>query len=341
MHSEGNLSAVKKLDFEEIQSLLKDELATVERSLKEHAGSSVAVIPIISGYLSNGGGKRLRPILVLITARLCGYNEGGGDITHSTVVEYIHAATLLHDDVVDEADIRRGIPSANAKWGNEYSVLVGDFLFAKSFSLMADHSPPGVVQAISEATKFLAEGEILELVHSADIDLTEKEYLNLIFRKTGALIKACCQVGGLLGGIRGEVTGRQMAALETYGENIGIAFQIIDDLLDFTADEKTLGKPVGQDLIEGHVTLPVIHAFANADEKEKIFIAETVKSRELSARRIGSIIELIGKYDSISYCKKMAENHIDKAVGELDCFPPNEYLDALKGLADYIINREM
>jgi len=340
VHSEGNLSSVKKLGFEEIQSLLKDELETVEHSLKKHARSSVAVIPIISGYLSNGGGKRLRPILVLTTARLCGYS-GEDDITHSAVVEYIHAATLLHDDVVDEADVRRGIPSANAKWGNEYSVLVGDFLFAKSFSLMADHSPPGVVQAISEATRFLAEGEILELVHSADIDLTEKDYLNLIFRKTGALIKACCQVGGLLGGTCGEVTGRQMAALETYGENIGIAFQIIDDLLDFTADEKTLGKPVGQDLIEGHVTLPVIHAFANADETERKFMTETVKSRELTARRIGSIIELINKYDSISYGNSMAENYINKAVGELDCFPPNEYLDALKGLADYIINREM
>ena len=179
--SENPLSA-KKISPDDIQALFKDELEAVEKSIKENFQSSVTMIPLISEYLTMGGGKRLRPMLVLATSKLSGYKGGNGNIIHSTVVEYIHAATLLHDDVVDSAGLRRGIQSANAKWGNEYSVLVGDFLFAKSFSLMAEHSPLAIVQAVSEASRHLAEGEILQLVHATDLELTEEKYIDLVFR---------------------------------------------------------------------------------------------------------------------------------------------------------------
>jgi len=319
----------------EIASLLETDLKAVELSITENIRSNVAMIPIISGYLTNGGGKRIRPTLVLLTSNLCGCNVGNEGIIHSTVVEYIHAATLLHDDVVDSADERRGIPSANAKWGNGYSVLVGDFLFARSFSLMASVSPPEIIQAISEATRCLAEGEILQLLHNGDLELTEEKYLETVFRKTGALITACCQIGGYLG----KVSIEKQQALERFGKNIGIAFQLADDILDFTSDSKTLGKPAGRDLAEGHITLPFIQAYRNASPQERNFFEETIKDEELTRRRMDEIIKLIEKNGGISYSKRLARQHVDSAIEALDCFPPGIYLDALKGLAEYIINR--
>ena len=326
----------KGLTPADIQELLKQELAEVEQSIEDEFQSSVAMIPLISGYLTGSGGKRLRPMLVIATSLLCGYNGGRNHIIHSTVMEYIHAASLLHDDVVDTADKRRGLSSANAKWGNEYPVLVGDFLFAKSFALMAENSPDGVVQAVSRATTLLAEGQILELVHSADLEITEEQYTNLIFSKTGALIVACCQIGGLLGG----ADGAQLKNLEEYGRSIGIAFQLVDDILDFTSDEKTLGKPVGYDLIEGHVTLPVIHTYRNCDEEERRFLSETVKDEEKTRQNMGRIMEMVERHGGVSYAREKAEQYVDNALTALEGFPESPYLEALKGLAEYIITRK-
>jgi len=320
----------------DIQALFKDELLEVEKSLRDNFRSSVAIIPLISEHLAMGGGKRLRPMLVLSTARLCGYKGDGNDIIHSTVVEYIHAATLLHDDVVDEADTRRGLPSANAKWGNEYSVLVGDFLFSKAFGMMAEHSPDGVIPAVAEAITRLAEGEILQLVHNINLKMTEEQYLDLVFRKTGALIKASCQIGGFLG----KANSTKMKALAEYGRKVGIAFQIVDDMLDFTSDEETLGKPVGQDLIEGHITLPVIHAYSQASDEEKAFLEESVSDEELAKKRVGDVIKLIEKYDSIAYSRSVAERYAEDALSELEIFEQGKYLYILKGLAEYIVNRD-
>lgn len=327
-----------------VQELLKDELTAVEKSIYENFQSSVAIIPVISKYLASGGGKRLRPMLVLATSRLCGYDpaksNGKGknlDVIHSTVIEYIHAASLLHDDVVDTSELRRGISSANAKWGNQYPVLVGDFLFSKSFDLMAKHSPPGIIEAVSEATTHLAEGQILELVHNADVDIGEEKYIDLIYRKTGALITACCRIGGFLGG----ADEKEMAALAEYGRNIGIAFQLVDDILDFVSDEKTLGKPVCQDVADGHVTLPLIHAFENGDPKEREFLRETVRNENLVKERIGTITGLIDKYDGIGYAREKAEGYVESALVSLEAFPSGYYIDALKGLAEYIVYRKM
>lgn len=328
----------------DVQGMLKNELEAVEKSISDNFQSAVAIIPVISEYLSSGGGKRLRPMLVLATSRLCGYDpaksNGKGenlDVIHSTVIEYIHAASLLHDDVVDTSELRRGISSANAKWGNQYPVLVGDFLFSKSFELMAKHSPPGVIEAVSEATNHLAEGQILELVHSADVEIGEEKYIDLIYRKTGALITVCCRIGGFLGG----ADEKEMTALAEYGRNIGIAFQLVDDILDFVSDEKTLGKPVFQDVADGHVTLPLIHAFDRGDPKEQEFLRETVRNENLVKERIGDITALIEKYDGIGYAREMAESYVDSALASLETFPSGQYLDALKGLAEYIVSRKM
>jgi len=320
----------------EIFALVEDRLKSVEASIRLNYQSSVAMIPLVSDYLTNGGGKRLRPMLVLLSSRLCGYETGDKDIVHSTVVEYIHAATLLHDDVVDGSDARRGLPSANAKFGNQMSVLVGDYLFAKSFSLMSAASTPEIIRHVSDATRHLAEGEVLQLVYNGRLEITEEQYFDVIFRKTAALITACCQVGACLG----NAPARQKAALESFGRNIGIAFQMVDDLLDFVADQKTLGKPVGQDLAEGHVTLPVIHAYAKATADERRWLSETVKDEELTRQRMGDIVALVNRYDGIGYATRMAEKYASDAIAELECFPPGTYAEALAGLAEYVISRK-
>lgn len=335
MYSNQNATMSRKMGHREIASLLEVDLKAVELSITENIRSNVAMIPIISGYLTNGGGKRIRPTLVLLTSNMCGCSASVDGIIHSTVVEYIHAATLLHDDVVDSADERRGIQSANAKWGNGYSVLVGDFLFARSFSLMADVSPPEIIQSISQATRYLAEGEILQLLHNGDLELTEEKYLETAFRKTGALITACCQIGGYLG----KVSIEKQGALKRFGKNIGIAFQLADDILDFTSDRKTLGKPAGRDLAEGHITLPFIHAYKNASQQERNFLEETVEDEELTHQRMDEIIKLIEKNDGINYAERLAQQHVDSAIEALESFPPGVYLDALKGLAEYMVNR--
>ncbi|GMT42006.1 MAG: octaprenyl diphosphate synthase [bacterium] len=338
MYSDHSITIPRKMGHKEIASLLEGDLRAVETSIMKNFRSDVAMIPVISGYLTNGGGKRIRPMLVLLTSNLCGYGGGDAGITHSTVVEYIHAATLLHDDVVDSADERRGIPSANAKWGNGYAVLVGDFLFAKSFSLMADASQPEIIRAISAATRYLAEGEILQLIHNGDLELTEQKYFEIIFRKTGALITACCQIGAYLGGVNDE----KRRALERFGKNIGMAFQLTDDMLDFTSDRKTLGKPAGQDLVEGHITLPFIHAYKNASPHEREFFKETLKDDESTLRRIDDITGFVEKNGGVEYARRLALRYVEEAKSELEeHFSPGIHLDALKGLAEYVINRAM
>ncbi len=334
MQTVPKLAVPEKISHKEILALLDGDLKRVEASIRLNYQSDVAMIPLVSDYLANGGGKRLRPTLVLLASRLFGY-KGELDITYSTVVEYIHAATLLHDDVVDDSAVRRGRPSANAKFGNSVSVLVGDYLFAKSFSLMARAGTPDVVEVVSEATRYLAEGEVLQLVHNGDVGLSEEKYLDVIFRKTAALITACCQIGGLLG----KASPAQYRALESFGQNVGLAFQIVDDMLDFASDEKTLGKPVGQDFAEGRITLPVIHAYKDATKKEKAFLAETAKDGELAAARLGEIISLVNKYDGVGYASQMAEKYVVSATRELGAFPVGLHSTAMAGLAEYIINR--
>ncbi len=335
MTAYGGATAQRKMDAKEIFALVEDDLKEVEKSINENFHSKIAMIPRISSYLANGGGKRMRPAIVLLTAKMCGYNGGKRDILHSTVIEYIHAATLLHDDVVDSAELRRGMVSANAKWGNEFPVLVGDFLYAKSFSMMSQNGSLDIIRAVSEATRFLAEGQVMELALKGDLGITEEDYIELIFRKTGALIVAGCQIGTLLG----EATEERKEALVNYGRNVGIAFQLVDDMLDFTSNRKTLGKPAGQDLAEGHITLPVIHVYKKADEKGKRIIENAVNNKNLTDVQKKEILDILEKHGGLEYARTMAQRYSENAVSGLSCFAPGPYLDALKGLAEFIVER--
>lgn len=335
------------MGFKNVIEILQDDLKRVEGYLKRNFQSDVALIPTISSYLSNGGGKRLRPILVLITSKLCGYNGGDRHIRYSCVVELIHAATLLHDDVVDEADIRRGNPSANVKWGNDASVLVGDYLFSRSFSLMAEECDKRIITLMSDVSRKVAEGEVKQLVCKYDLHTTEDAYIDVISRKTAALISACCGIGAILG----SATPDKEEALISFGKNIGIAFQLIDDVLDYTSNEIVLGKPVGNDLSEGKVTLPLIHLYKESPEKERDELREIVKSSEacgeqrvsISKEQLKRIIDLMNNYGSIDYTMNIARRYIKNAksdIAPLMSVSSEKYFNALISLADYILERK-
>ncbi|MFQ5894902.1 MAG: polyprenyl synthetase family protein [Nitrospinota bacterium] len=324
------------VSFSEVMASLRGELDRVEAAIREHLRSDVALIGDIGGYLSGNGGKRVRPLLVLLSAKACGY-EGERSITHSCVVEYIHTASLLHDDVVDGAEKRRGWPSANAKWGNEASVLVGDYLFAKSFALMSRDADPRILNAISQATTHLSEGEVLELVNLYNLSCSEEQYLDVVFRKTGALIEASCRVGAILGGASPAME----EALGAYGRQVGYAFQLVDDVLDYTADEARLGKPVGQDLREGKVTLPLLRLYQLASPEEKgrlraaVLEAEGVGEEELAHLR-----NLMRACGAIEYTLDRASAYVKAAKGHLSAMGDSYYVDGLRALADYVVGRD-
>lgn len=330
------------MSFKDAITLLQDDLDKVEEYIKKNYNSDVTLIPTISSYLYNGGGKRLRPLLVLITSKLCGYsshNGSGRHITYSCVVEFIHAATLLHDDVVDESDIRRGNPSANAKWGNDASVLVGDYLFSRSFSLMAEDNDKRIMAILSDAIKSVAEGEIKQLINKYTLDTTEDVYLDTINRKTAALISACCGIGAILGG----VTNDKVDALISFGKNIGIAFQLVDDVLDYTSNEMVLGKPVGNDLVEGKVTLPLIHLYREANEGRKDELREIMNSPEISRDQLKRVIYLMKSYGAIDYTMKRARDYIENAkqsISFLKSPSTEQYFNTLISVADYIVERK-
>ncbi len=326
------------MDFKEILNTYKTELDLVEKAIQENFHSDVALIPDISSYLISGGGKRVRPLLVIISSKLCGHNGSSKkQIEYSVVAEYIHAATLLHDDVVDEADIRRGSESSNIKYGNQASVLVGDFLFAKSFQIMSDGADIRVVQAVSRATKNLAEGEVLQLVNTCNIEMTEQIYLDTIFRKTGALMMACCEIGAILG----KAPDDKEAALAKYGRNIGIAFQLMDDVLDYVAQDDKWGKPLGADLAEGKVTLPLIHAWGKANPSEQDLVRKALDEDGKDKKYLAPTLDIIKKYGGIEYTLKLAREYIDSAKDNLAGFDDSPHLDALLSTADYIIERKI
>ena len=324
------------MTFSDIFELLESDLKRVEEKLHSNFRSDVPLISTISAYLSNSGGKRIRPILVLLTSKMFGYNGGERDIVFSCVVEFIHTATLLHDDVVDEAELRRGNMSANHRWGNEASVLVGDFLFSKSFSLMAEDRDPRLVLSVSEASKNLAEGEVLQLVNTCNVETTEEQYLDIIFRKTAALFSSCCQIGSVLGNASAE-EGR---AMMNFGKNFGIAFQLMDDVLDFVGDFDKLGKPLGTDLIDGNVTLPLMHGYWNGTDAEKERLKQVVNAHELSQSDLEEIVEMLRKYNSFEYTVDLGKKYAADAQKELEPFEDSPYLEALKSLADYTVERE-
>ncbi len=324
------------MTFEETFDLIREDLGKVEKLIRSSFQSNALLIPVISGYLNGSGGKKIRPMLLVLSSKISGYSNGDSHILNSCVVELIHTATLLHDDVVDEAFIRRGNPSANRKWGNEASVLVGDFLFSKSFSILAWGENSRITKSVSEASKELAEGEVMGLATKGNFEISENEYMEIIYKKTASLISASCKIGAILGNASPE----KEKALTNFGLKVGIAFQLIDDVLDYAGSTEKFGKTIGLDLQRSKMTLPLIHLFqkASPDDKEKIH--KLILSENNLPYRLETLLEMMKSYNSIEYVLEKAASYIEEAKEEMEIFSESQYLDAILSLADYVITRK-
>ncbi|OPY83344.1 MAG: Octaprenyl-diphosphate synthase [Syntrophorhabdus sp. PtaU1.Bin153] len=321
--------------METITKLIADDLTELESTIQKLVTTKITFIKEIVNHIIRSGGKRVRPILVILAARLCGYKDQE-HISYAAIIEFIHTATLLHDDVVDNAKTRRGSSTANTVWGNEPSVLVGDFLFSKSFELMAFSGNEEIVKVMSRATTCLAEGEILELLKTSDPETEETEYLEIIGNKTASLFSAACEVGAILGNVSQE----KRLALRDFGYNLGMAFQLTDDILDYVSDDAVLGKRVGTDLKEGKVTLPLIHALEHGTDKEKGYIAAVLNKAKVTPRDFERARKLIQKHGGVDYTSKVTKQFVDNAKDFLRIFKPSVYKENLLALADYMLARE-
>ncbi len=320
--------------MDRVVALLKDEMLEVESQFKKNLASDVQLISQVGNYVLSSGGKRFRPMLLLLSSRLCNY-RGDKHIELAAVIEFIHTSTLLHDDVVDSATLRRGNRSANSVWGNQASVLVGDFLFAKSFSVMVGSGSLKILKILSDTTTQLAEGEILQLINTCDLEVDEPRYLQVVRDKTAILIAAACQVGGVLG----DVDEPQELALREFGLEIGSAFQLMDDALDYVADQEDFGKEKGHDLFEGKMTLPLIHAYSKSSAAERQEISRIIDAEELVQKDLDYICTLIDAKDGIDYTRCRAIEMISRAKQQLSIFPDSEARQALFTLADYVVSR--
>jgi octaprenyl-diphosphate synthase len=320
--------------MDRVLELLKSDIQQVEAQFRKDLDSRVPLIRKVGEYVLASGGKRIRPMLLLLSARQAGYT-GNAHIGLASVVEFIHTATLLHDDVVDSAVLRRGQDSANAIWGNEASVLVGDFLFAKSFSIMVRGGNLDILRALSDATTQMAEGEVLQLISTCDLDLDEERYIEVVRNKTAVLLAAACRSGAILG----DSAERQEEALAAYGMDLGIAFQFMDDALDYVADQEKFGKVRGHDLLEGKVTLPLIHALRQCSDEERLRTEAIIGQDELPAEDLEYVIRLIDTHGGISYTRQRAGMFVEQAKTRLDVFAEGPIKEALCILADYVVRR--
>jgi octaprenyl-diphosphate synthase len=301
----------------EYKNILKDleaDIAAINQALGANLQTHVPFISEVGRHILLSGGKRVRPLLFILSARLCGC-QGNHLVDFSTIFEYLHAATLLHDDVVDAATVRRGMSTANTIWGNQAVILVGDFLLAKSLTLAVDTDKLKVLKVLAHTTTLMAEGEILQLLHAGNLDLTEEQYFDVTIRKTAALMSAACQIGAILGG----VSEAQEEALTQFGLDLGISFQVVDDILDFTGNERQLGKPVINDLKEGRITLPIIHALAHASEVDHRRLRDL--AQEVKPEIAPDILALLKKNGSLDYAREQARHFTLKAQENLKTFP--------------------
>lgn len=321
-----------------LAQLVGPDLEATNRLIVLRMDSPVALIPQLAAHIIAAGGKRLRPLLTLAAARLCGYPGADGGSRHvalAACVEFIHTATLLHDDVVDESTLRRGLASANAVFGNQASVLVGDFLFARAFQVMVADGSVKVLGILSQAAATIAEGEVLQLATQNDLSTSEARYLDVVRGKTAALFAAACQVGAVVA----ERPPHEETALAEYGMNLGIAFQLVDDALDYAADQARLGKTVGDDFREGKITFPVLAAFAAAEGHERAFWQRTIETGEQNAADLDHALHLMERHDAIRLTLERATTYARAAQCALDVFPNSRMRRALRGVADYTVRR--
>ncbi|MCP4107433.1 MAG: polyprenyl synthetase family protein [Desulfobacteraceae bacterium] len=317
---------------------VKDELGSIENALRQNLASELGIVSQIASHILFSGGKRLRPLLMVLCARLCGY-RGAYDIIFSTVFEYLHVATLLHDDLVDDAALRRGRPVAHSIWGNSVAVLVGDFLLARSLCIGCKTGSMKVIRVIAEITENMSQGEIQQLTKKEKLDLSEEEYTEVIERKTAVLIEGACRVGAIIA----DAQEQEETALSTYGLNLGIAFQMADDLLDYISDTSSLGKETGADLREGKLTLPVIFALKQAGSEDRTWMESIIKSKSFSDEEFERLTGMLKKYGGIEHTEKMAKEYIKKAKDALSVFTNSDHSETketLLAIADYVLERE-
>lgn len=322
------------LTVQGVFDLVRDDLARVEEEFARQTVSGVQPITEIGQYLRDGGGKRLRPTLVLLASKLCGYT-GPAAVRLGAVVEMIHTATLVHDDIIDGAETRRGRPSANSRWGNHKSVLAGDWLYMQAFNIAVAERNFGILDLLIGLTQCMVEGEMLQFTLLKSLDVTEAQYLDLIYRKTAALFSACLRLGALVSR-QPDVEAR----LGSCGLNLGMAFQIVDDMLDFTSSEERLGKPVGGDLREGKVTLPLIYLLLRCRPEERAQVARVIEDTGFTRVSLTEIQSLVERYGTLEEARAKAKDYIRQAALEIDQFPDSPYRDALRVVADLIIERQ-
>jgi len=315
-------------------ALVGDDLRACNQTIIDRMESQVPLIPQLAAHLVAAGGKRLRPLLTLSSARMCGY-QGARHIVLAACVEFIHTATLLHDDVVDESLLRRGLASANAVFGNKASVLVGDFLFARAFHLLVQDGSLPVLGILSQASATMAEGEVLQLATQNDLSTDEARYLEVVHGKTASLFGAACEVGAVVA----ERSAEEAAALRHYGGMLGMAFQMVDDALDYAADQAILGKTVGDDFREGKITLPVLIAYAAGSEQDRVFWRRTIEDSEQSEADLDHALRLIAETGAIEGTIAKAAKFADQAKAALSVFPRSDWRVVLEDVADFTVSR--
>lgn len=315
--------------------IVKDDFAAVNQLIIAKLHSDVGLVENIGHYLVEAGGKRLRPLMVLLTANALGYAKAGGKehLSLAAIIEFIHTATLLHDDVVDMSSLRRGRATANAQWGNAPSVLVGDFLYSRAFQMMVAIGSMDIMAILSDTTNVIAEGEVQQLVNAKDPNVSEANYFNVIDKKTAVLFAAACEAAAVLCGASAE----QRKALSTYGLKVGVAFQLVDDALDYTGDAATLGKNVGDDLAEGKPTLPLIHAMQKGTPEQAEIVANAISNGDAS--QLPKILEIVQATGGMDYTLECAREQVRQAIVALQQLPANEFTEAMKQVAEFSLAR--
>jgi len=319
-------------DISQIKALISDDMASVNKLVETSLSSDVPLINQLGQYIINTGGKRLRPALVILSSKIFSY-QGTQHINLAAIIELIHTATLLHDDVVDASILRRGQETANQRWGNEASVLVGDFVYSRAFQMMVNVDSLKVMQILSEATNTIAEGEVQQLINRNKSETSENNYLNVIRNKTAKLFEAAAQLGAVIS----DRTAKEEEIMATYGRHIGTAFQLIDDVLDYNSSENELGKNIGNDLSQGNATLPLLYAMWNGDQNQAEVIHDSIINGDL--KNIELIKDAINSTGAISYTAKIAYQESERAINALNQLPSSKYLDALYTLAKFSVQR--
>src|SRR6187200_2753206 len=322
-------------DLGQIFEPIRGDLEAVEQEFVRHIQSRVALIPEMGRYIQSSGGKRVRPAVLLMAARLCGY-KGDRAVLYASVVEFIHTATLVHDDIIDGADLRRGRLAVHSRWGNDITVLLGDYLYIKSMAMALTQDSLEIIRLLCDVTLRMIEGELYQLTKTGDVDITEEDHFEIIRRKTAFLFGGCAQIGGMLGG----VTPEQETALRDYGFNLGIAFQLVDDLLDYTADAAALGKPVGGDLREGKVTLPIILLLRRGGPDADRLIRDVVRDRTVDPEQWKELLRMLGEHRTTDLAYETALEYASRAKTCLSAFPASQERDALIALPDYVVSRD-